>query len=79
MAPGQVFFQYFGFSCLFSFHQTLHTHVSSGAGTIGQLVADVPSGHSLPPPPQKYKRKKDSLDLRLPVAWFLAIGTTVLG
>jgi hypothetical protein len=34
----------------FSFHQTLHTHhLSSGAGTIGQLVADMPSGLSLTP------------------------------
>jgi hypothetical protein len=33
------------------FHRLLHTHyLSSGAGTIGQLVADVPSGLSLTPP-----------------------------
>jgi hypothetical protein len=25
----------------------LHTHLSSGAGTIGQIVADAPSGFSL--------------------------------
>jgi hypothetical protein len=32
----------------FSFYRLLHTHhLSSGAGTIGQLVADVQSGHSL--------------------------------
>jgi hypothetical protein len=51
---GQVFSEHFGFLCQFSFHRLLHTHLSSGAGTIGQLVADVPSGLSLPhPPPQE--------------------------
>jgi hypothetical protein len=47
-----------GFPCQLSFHQMLHTHLSSGAGTIGQLVADVPSGFSLTPP-QEIKEKKD--------------------
>jgi hypothetical protein len=28
----------------------IHTHLSSGAGTIGQLVAGVPRGVSLAPP-----------------------------
>jgi hypothetical protein len=28
----------------------LHTHLSSGADTIGQFVTDVPSGLSLTPP-----------------------------
>jgi hypothetical protein len=47
---GQVFFfEYFSFPCQFSFHRLLHTHLSSGAGTRGQLVADVPSGLSLTP------------------------------
>jgi hypothetical protein len=46
---GQVCSEYFGFPCHFSFHQLLHIHPSSGAGTIGQLV-DVPSGLSLTPP-----------------------------
>jgi hypothetical protein len=42
---GQVFSECFGFPCQFSFHRLLHTHhLSSGAGTIVQLVADVPSG-----------------------------------
>jgi hypothetical protein len=38
VALGQVFSEYFGFSCQSSFHQSLHTHphLSSGAGTIGQ-------------------------------------------
>jgi hypothetical protein len=38
VAPGQVFSEYFGFSCQSLFHQLLYSHhrVSSGAGTIGQ-------------------------------------------
>jgi hypothetical protein len=37
--------------CQFSFHQLLHIghHLSFGAGTVGQLMADVPSGPSLTP------------------------------
>jgi hypothetical protein len=55
---GQVFSAYFGLSCQFSFHRLPHTHhLLSGAGTIGQLVADVPSGLSLTPP-QETKKKK---------------------
>jgi hypothetical protein len=48
----QVFSEYFDFHCLFSFHRLLHTHhhASSGAGTIGQIVADVKSGLSLTAP-----------------------------
>jgi hypothetical protein len=50
VALGQVFVEYFGFPCQFSFHLLLHTHhLSSGAGIIGQLVADVLSGLSLTP------------------------------
>jgi hypothetical protein len=50
VALGQVFSEHFGFPYQFSFHRLLHTHyLSSGAGTIGQLVADVPSGLSLTP------------------------------
>jgi hypothetical protein len=52
----QVFSGYFGFRCQFSFHRLLHTHhLSSGAGTIGELVADVPSGLSLTPPQETKK------------------------
>jgi hypothetical protein len=38
VALGQVFSEYFGFPCQFSFHQFLHihSHISSGTGTIGQ-------------------------------------------
>jgi hypothetical protein len=52
MALGKFFYEYLGFPCQFSFRRLLciHLHLSSGAGTIGQLVADVPSGLSLTPP-----------------------------
>jgi hypothetical protein len=44
LAMGQVFSEFFGFSWQFSFHQLLYTDRSLfGAGTIGSLVADVPS------------------------------------
>jgi hypothetical protein len=51
VALGQVFSEYFSFLCQFSFHRLLHTHhhLSSGAGTIGQTVAAVPSELSLTP------------------------------
>jgi hypothetical protein len=56
---GAGFLLVFGFPGQFSFHRLLHTHhLSSGADTIGQLVADVPSGLSLTPP-QETKKKKD--------------------
>jgi hypothetical protein len=55
---GQVFSEYFGFPYQFLFHQLfhIHHHLSSGAGTISQLVADVPSGLSRIPP-QEIKKK----------------------
>jgi hypothetical protein len=57
VALGQVFSEYFGFLCQFSFHRLLHTHdLSPGAGKIRQLVADVQSGLSLTPP-QETKKK----------------------
>jgi hypothetical protein len=53
---GQVFSEYFGFPCQFSFHRLLiHHHLSSGASTVGQLVADVPSGLSVTPPQETNK------------------------
>jgi hypothetical protein len=58
VALGQVFSEYFGFPCQFSSHRFLHPHhLSSGAGTIGQLVADVPSGLNLTPPHETKKKK----------------------
>jgi hypothetical protein len=52
VALWQVFSEYFGFPRQFSFHQMLYTHLSSGAGTRGQIMAkaNVPSGLSLTPP-----------------------------
>jgi hypothetical protein len=45
VALGQVLSEYFGFHCQFSFHRLFHTHhLPSGAGAIGQTMADVPSG-----------------------------------
>jgi hypothetical protein len=48
---GQVFPEYFGFPCQFSFHLLLHIHhyLSSGYRPLGQIVADVPSGLTLSP------------------------------
>jgi hypothetical protein len=41
----QVFSECLGFPSQFSFRRMLYTHhLSSGAGKIGQLVADVPNG-----------------------------------
>jgi hypothetical protein len=58
VALGLVFFEYFGFTCQFSFHRLLHTdYLSSGAGTIGRLVADVPSGLSLTQNKKLQKKK----------------------
>jgi hypothetical protein len=55
VALGQVFSEYFGFACQFSFHQLFHIqhHLSSGVCTVGQLVAHVPSGLNLTPPHPK--------------------------
>jgi hypothetical protein len=65
MALGQVFSECVGFSYQFSFQRLLYTHyLSSGAGTIGQLVADVSGGLSLTSP-QETKRKKSTLTLLL--------------
>jgi hypothetical protein len=51
VALAQVFSDYFDFLCQFSFHRLLHNHhLSCGAGTKSQIVADIPSGLSLTPP-----------------------------
>jgi hypothetical protein len=61
VALGQVFSEYFDFPCQFSFHRLLRIHhLSSGAGTIGQLVADVASGLS-PVAPQETPTSKKKL------------------
>jgi hypothetical protein len=47
---GQVFYEYSGLPFRLSFHRMLHIHhLPPGAGTVGQTVADVPSGLSLTP------------------------------
>jgi hypothetical protein len=58
VALGQVFSEYFCFRNQFSFDRLLHIHhhLSSEAGTVGQLMACVPSGLSLIPP-QETKKK----------------------
>jgi hypothetical protein len=57
VAVRQVFSEYFGFPCQFTFHRLLHTqHLTSGAGTIGQTVVAVPSGFSLTPPQESKKK-----------------------
>jgi hypothetical protein len=38
VALGQVSSEYFGFPCQLSFHQMLHTDLSSRAGMAGQLL-----------------------------------------
>jgi hypothetical protein len=59
VALGQVFSEYFRFPSQFSFHQLLqiHHHLPSGAGTIGQTVADVQSGLSVTPPQETNKQE----------------------
>jgi hypothetical protein len=56
MALGQVLSKYFSYPC-HSFHRLLHTHLHplSRAGTIGQIMTDVPSGFSPTPPREKKK------------------------
>jgi hypothetical protein len=45
---GQLFSEYFGFPCQFSFHRLFQTHyLSSGAGKVAQILTGVPSGLSL--------------------------------
>jgi hypothetical protein len=59
VALGQVSSMYFGFPCQSSSHQMLHTHLSSGAGKIGQAVTGVQSGPGLTTP-KKIKSKTSS-------------------
>jgi hypothetical protein len=60
VALGKAFSEYFGFPCQLSFHRLLHIHhPSSGAGTMGQLVTDVPNGLSLTPPQETKEKQKN--------------------
>jgi hypothetical protein len=58
VALRQVFSEYFGFPCQFSFHRMLHTHhhLSSRAGTISQTVTDVLSGLYVAPTQESKKK-----------------------
>jgi hypothetical protein len=62
VALGQVFSEYFGFPRQSSFHQLLHnhTHVSSGAGTIGQQCPTY-QVDCLTPPRETKKKIVESL------------------
>jgi hypothetical protein len=56
VALGQVFSEQFCFPRQFSFYQMLDIHFSFKAGSLGQLVMNVPSGLSLTPPhPTKFQ------------------------
>jgi hypothetical protein len=57
VAPGQVFSEYFGFPCQFSFHQLFHSHHHHPG--LEQLVVDVPSELSLTPPQETKKKTKN--------------------
>jgi hypothetical protein len=61
---GQVLSEYFDVPCQVSFHRLLHTHhhLSSGAGTEGQLLADVPSGLSLAPTKETKKKSTTGVE-----------------
>jgi hypothetical protein len=75
VALGQVFSEYFGFPCQLSFHRLLqihhhhnrHHHLVAGAGTIGQLVTDVPSGPSLTPLQETKKKNKKKTKKKLSI------------
>jgi hypothetical protein len=57
VALGQVSSEYFGFLYQFAFQRLPHNHhhLSPGTGTVGQIVAAIPSGHSLTPRENKKK------------------------
>jgi hypothetical protein len=65
VALGQASSQQFRFTSQFLFHQTLHTHLPSGAGEMGQLVVDVPRGLILTPTPRNLKESKGAIIDRL--------------
>jgi hypothetical protein len=61
VALGQLFSEYFCLLRQFSFYRMLHTYLSSGAGTTGQLLAGVPSGPSLIQSQELHTQKKTEL------------------
>jgi hypothetical protein len=74
LALVQVSSDYFAFPCEFSFPQMLHTHhLSSGAGTIGSLMADVPSELSLTPPNENKKKHGIYLEGQKPTVRIIRI------
>jgi hypothetical protein len=56
VALGQVFSEYFGFVCQFSFRQMLHTHLSFVFGTLGRTLADVTRALSHTAPQKKIEK-----------------------
>jgi hypothetical protein len=67
VALEQVFSEYCGFPCQFSFYQLLHIHhqLSSGTDKIGQLVPNVPGGFSLTPHQVGKKQKSKKVEKQL--------------
>jgi hypothetical protein len=61
VALGQVFSEYFGFTCQSSFHEILHHHNHPGQ-VQGHSVADMPSGPSLDSTPHYANLKKKSYE-----------------
>jgi hypothetical protein len=73
---GTGFLRVLQFTCQFLFHLLFHTHLSSGGGTTGQLVADVQSGLSLTPS-KETKKLINSLHLECAfVVLFFFFGAT---
>jgi hypothetical protein len=65
-ALGQVFSENFSVPYQFSFHRLFHIHhLSPGAGTIVQLVTDVPSGLGLnhPAPKKELEQTDDKIGI----------------
>jgi hypothetical protein len=60
----------FSFPCQFSFHRLLHTHhLSTGAGTVGQMGPTCQVG-SVSPPPQEMKKTSPLLPLRYQINFY---------
>jgi hypothetical protein len=74
VALGQVFSDYFSSPCQLSFHRLLHIHhLSSGAGTISQLLAEVPRGLSLTPPQETKKGEMMEIRNACTVPFYLSV------